>query len=77
MTVEAQTAARGNLVAVDDGFGEGIGILVGPGGRNEADIAAQDAVRPLSSCARRTSNHQTTVPLLTGSASMSSPGKHF
>lgn len=36
--VEAETVARGNLEVVTEGYGEGIGIIGGPGGLNEGEI---------------------------------------
>jgi hypothetical protein len=36
--VEAETVARGNLAVVTEGYGEGIGIIGGPGGPNEGEI---------------------------------------
>ncbi|MBC8353543.1 MAG: DUF1553 domain-containing protein [Planctomycetes bacterium] len=36
--VEAETVARGNLSVLTEGYGEGIGIIGGPGGLNEGEI---------------------------------------
>ena len=36
--VEAETVARGNLEVVTEGYGEGIGIIGGPGGLNEGEF---------------------------------------
>ena len=39
--VEAETVTRGNLVALAEGYGEGIGIIAGPGGLNEGEIEVE------------------------------------
>ena len=38
LVIEAETVARGNLVALTSGYGEGIGIIAGPGGKNEGEL---------------------------------------
>ena len=38
VVVEAETVNRGNLVSLDDGYGEGIGVIAGPGGPNHGEL---------------------------------------
>ncbi|MDP6718722.1 MAG: DUF1553 domain-containing protein [Pirellulaceae bacterium] len=38
VVVEAETVKRGNLVSLADGYGEGIGVIAGPGGPNHGEL---------------------------------------
>lgn len=38
VVVEAETVKQGNLVALRDGYGEGIGVVIGPGGANHGEL---------------------------------------